>query len=348
MKISLHKIKMNFIFKSTNPNSLLFHIVGIICIIWFLIRAVPKPDRIRYPCQQMSIMFAFGYITFWIILWSSIFHGLRLWIKNVKYNFVKFSPVIVVSFVLIFSISSNVFADIDNDENLFFWDPIPKEPIGTPIGVNPGRVVWVWNPDATEKELSGYWWKLENNNQTALDIMFSNGLKSLVGVDDDYSAWDTLFKYFNQMHGYGNIGYQPGEKISIKVNFNNCGSYTAEDNDRDASPYVIKSLLRQLINVVGVDQEDITIYDATRPIGNWFYNRVYYLEYPADPLVPEFPDVHFVDSTGGASGREQVIASSTKVYFAAGSCAYRTLPTVVTEAKYLFNMPLLKRHPIQT
>jgi hypothetical protein len=350
MKINFHKIKMKLMFNSTNPNSLLFHIIGIICIIWFLIRVVPKPDRIRYPCQQMSIIFALGYITFWVLFWSAIFHGLNVWMKKVKYNVVKFSPVILVTFLLIFSISSNVFANIYNDEkeNLVIWDPIPKDPFGTPTGASPGRVVWVWNPDATEKELSGYWWKMENNNQTVIDQMYSNGLTSLVDADDDYSAWDYIFKYFNQEHGYGNIGYQTGEKIAIKVNFNNCGSYTAEDNDRDASPYVIKSLLRQLVNVVGVNQEDIAIYDATRPIGNWFYNRVYYVEYPADPSVPEFPDVHFADSSGGASGREEVIASSQRIYFAAGSCAYRTLPTIVTEAKYLINMPLLKRHPIET
>jgi hypothetical protein len=187
MKIDLHKIKMNLILKSTNPNSILFHIIGIICIIWFLIRVVPKPDRIRYPCQQMSIMFALGYIAFWIFFWNAIFYALSIWMKKVKYNILKFSPVILVTFVLIFSISSNVFAD-NNDENekLVNWEPIPKEPIGTPIGVNPGRVVWVWNPNATEKELSGYWWKMENNNQTILDLMYSYGLKSLVGVDNDY------------------------------------------------------------------------------------------------------------------------------------------------------------------
>jgi hypothetical protein len=77
---------------------------------------------------------------------------------------------------------------------------------------------------------------------------------------------------------------------------------------------------------------------------DWFYNRVYYEEYPADPLIPEFDGVNFVDSDGGAVGRQQVIPSSDRIYFAAGSCAYRTFPTVVTEADYLINMPITKRH----
>lgn len=350
MKNKLHKIKMNLLTNITNPNNILFHIIGLICIIWFLTRVIPKPDRIRYPCQQISITIAIGYITFWIILWTALYHGLKLWIKKAKYNITKSAPVILVSFLLIFSISSNVFANINNydeKEKQPLWNPIPKQPIGTPKGVNPGRVVWVWNPNATEKEPIGYWWEKQNNDQKVIDNMFSYGLQKLANTNDDYLAWDHLFKYFNQIHNYGNNGYQTGEKIAIKINLNNRQDYTSEDNYRDASPYVVKSLLRQLVNIVGVNQEDITIYDATRPIANWFYNRVYYKEYPADPPIPEFPDVHYVDNAGGASGREKVIASSERVYFAAGSCEYRTLPTIVADADYLINMPILKRHPIE-
>ncbi|KAA0002402.1 MAG: DUF362 domain-containing protein, partial [Thermoplasmata archaeon] len=218
------------------------------------------------------------------------------------------------------------------------WCPIIKDPIGTPVGIKPGRVVWVWNPDATSSVLKGYWWESRNNNQEVIDQMFSSGLKALTGEKNDSMAWERLFKYFNDIHNKGEIGYQHGEKIAIKINMNNCWAYgnpyTHEDNDRDASPYVVKALLRQLINIVGVAQEDIIIYDASRPIPNWFYNQV----------APEFPDVHFVDAEGGATGREKVVASNKKIYFVDGTI--RTLPTCVTEADYLINMPLLKMHPI--
>lgn len=343
-----HSKKPNLLVKLSSHRGLLFHLAGFAAIIWFLFRVLPKPDRIRYPCQQMSITVALGYFAFWSLLWSAIFHGLILWIRKVKYKTAAFSPVILVIFLLIFSVTSNVFADTDRNDlnNQTFWNPIPKEPIGTPQGYNPGRVSWRWDPNATEKDLSGYWWKKENNNQTVIDQMFSSGIKTLTDTYDDYTAWDLLFKYFNQEHGHGEVGYQDGEKIAIKINLNNCGSYYDDDNDRDASPYVIKSLLRQLVNTVNVAQDDITIYDTTRPISNWLYKRVYYEEYPADPLIPEFPDIHYVDSSGGASGREKFVASSERVYFAAGTCAYRTLPTCVADADYLINMPLLKRHPL--
>lgn len=347
---TFHKNKPNLLIKLLNYQGLLFHLAGIVAIIWFLFRVLPRPDRIRYPCQQMSVSIALGYIAFWSLLWSAIFHGIGLWIKKVKYKTSAFAPVILVAFVLIFSITSNVYGvnKTDDEYKIIRWDPIPKEPIGTPYGYNPGRVVWTWNQNATEKELISYWWKNENNNQTIIDQMFSLGIQSLAEVGDDYSAWDLLFKYFNQQHGHGNVGYQDGEKIAIKINLNNCGSYTLEDNDLDANPYVIKAILRQLVNTVNVAQEDITIYDASRQMADWFYNRVYYEEYPADPLVAEFADVHYVDSNGGASGRNQVVASTERIYFAAGSCQYRTLPNCVFQADYLINVPILKRHPINT
>jgi hypothetical protein len=82
-------------------------------------------------------------------------------------------------------------------------------------------------------------------------------------------------------------------------------------------------------------------------MGNWFYDRVYHEEYPASSLVPEFPDVNYVDYEGDASGRQKVEPSSEKIYFADNTGLSRTLPTCVVEAKYLINMPILKRHPIQ-
>ncbi len=351
MKKRFHKpqfsrIRDYFLKEIYNKQSIWFHLIGIACIIWFLVRILPKPDRIRYPCQQMSITVAIGYIAFWTVL----FHSLGLWIKKIKLKTTALAPSILAVLIILFTITGPVFANNDSYLSISYerWDPIPNEPIGTPQGYNPGRVSWVWNSNATEEELTGYWWNKVNNNQTIIDHMFSLGIKKLAGVNDDLIAWDRLFKHFNEKHGYGEVGYQNGEKIAIKINLNNMFSYEEEDNDRDASPYVVKALLRQLVNIVNVAQEDIFIYDASRQMANWFYNRVYYEEYPADPLVPEFPQVHYVDSQGGASGREQVVASTTRVYFAAGSCSYRTLPTCVVDADYLINIPLLKRHPINT
>jgi hypothetical protein len=147
-------------------------------------------------------------------------------LKRAKYKTAAYAPVILVSFVLVFSISSGVYATlyIDEKEEIpTLWDPIPKEPIGVPQGYKPGRVVWSWNANATEKNLDGYWWEIQNNNQLVIDQMFSQGIQKLTDSDDDYTSWDLLFKHFNEEHGHGQIGYQSGEKIAIKINLNNCG-----------------------------------------------------------------------------------------------------------------------------
>jgi len=102
MKLCKHNFKKKILDKMMNTKGILFHITGIICIIWFLIRVVPKPDRVRYPCQQMSIAIATTYITLWTILWGTLFAGLGLWIKRVKTKSAAFIPVLMVIFVLIF------------------------------------------------------------------------------------------------------------------------------------------------------------------------------------------------------------------------------------------------------
>lgn len=324
--------------KIENFRGILFHVVGIASLIWFLIRSGLAPHRSQYPCQQASRNIASVYIAYW----SGLFVAIGLWMKRLKTEISPLSSAIFATFII-----SGIFSVSILNDNVPKWDPVCREPIGTPVGINPGRVVWVWNPDATESELKGYWWEEVNNNLTVIEKMFSDGLKALTGKESDYEAWDALFKYFNEIHGKGNVGYRDGERIAIKINMNNCWAsrnpYVREDNDRDANPYVVKALLRQLVNVAGISQEYITVYDASRPIPDWFYKRVYYKEYPS-VLQPEFPDVHFVDAYGGAGGREKVSASDVKIYFHDGTV--RTLPKCVAEADYLINMPLLKRHPI--
>jgi hypothetical protein len=339
MKIFCRK---KFFEKIKNLKGLWFHIVGIACLIWFIIRVLPAPHRYQYPCQQISISVAFGYITFW----SLIFYGFTTYLKKVKTKTFTVLPSILVVFLLVFSISGMVFGSnfILENKNSESWNPTSKEPMGVPTGINPGRVVWVWNPDATENDLSGFWWEEKNNNQSIIDEMFSIGLNDLTNELSDNRSWNALFTDFNVKNGYGEQGYISGEKIAIKINLNNAfiwdpfdriDDYEHEDNERDASPYVVISLLNQLVNIVGVNQDDIIIYDSSRIMGNWFY----------DIVSTAYPNVHYIDSQGGKYGREIAQSSEYGIYFSDG--LYRTLPQCVIDAKYLINMPLLKKHPIQ-
>ena len=328
-----------FFHKMRHAKGIWFHIVGIIALFWFLFRVLPAPHRSQYPCQQVAIPIAFGYIAFWTALLSGAF----VWIRHFKTKTLAFAPAILMVFILLASISGPGFADTLYSTTITYdpWTPIPKEPIGVPKGLNPGRVVWVWNPNATEKHLDGYWWEPQNNNQEVIETMFSDGITSLAGTSCESTAWDLLFKDYNKNHGKGDVGYTPGEKIAIKINLNNCWNpisyiddYKREDNERDAHPDVVKALLNKLVYVVGVEEQDITVYDASRPMPDWFF----------DPVHAAFPNVHYVDAMAGAPGRELATPSDTLFYFSDGTI--RTLPTCVVDSEYLINMPLLKQHPI--
>jgi hypothetical protein len=331
--------KKHFFYKLKNMNGIWFHIAGFICLIWFLFRVLPKPVRSQYPCQQLAIPIAFGYIAFWTAMVS----GLFVWMRRFKTKTISIAPAILMVFILMFSISGFGFADNFISKPLAYepWDPIPKQPIGVPTGLYPGRVVWVWNPDATERDMNGYFWQEHNNNLTVINQMFSSGLRSLTNTKCDLSAWEYLFRYYNIEHDKGDIGYQSGEKVAIKINLNNCWNpitsiddYERVDNERDAHPQVIIALLMQLTNAAGVQQLDITVYDSSRKMANWFY----------DIVVELFPDVNYIDMAGEAEGRIKAQESDVSFYFSDG--LIRTLPKCVVDAEYLINMPLLKQHPI--
>jgi hypothetical protein len=46
----------------------------------------------------------------------------------------------------------------------------------------------------------------------------SRVLSLLAGKRTEAEPWDVLFRYFNRERGKGDIGYQTGEKIAIKIN----------------------------------------------------------------------------------------------------------------------------------
>ena len=58
----------------------------------------------------------------------------------------------------------------------------PNQPFGTGMGVNPGRVVWVWNPKATNEnclntfESKDYYFKPENTNKEVVRTMIRDAL----------------------------------------------------------------------------------------------------------------------------------------------------------------------------
>ena len=179
---------------------------------------------------------------------------------------------------------------------------LPNQPIGIGRGLNPGRVVWTRDAKAALWGGSGdgHWWESRATNETALDNMMSRAIRELSGQSSDAAAWDALFRHFKPPRGDGGGGYVKGEKVTIKVNLVGCISteknidsqtyeFVRKPDYMNTSPQVMVALLRQLVDKAGVAQQDISIGDTLA-----LFPKPYY-----DICRSEFPDVHYLDCTGG-------------------------------------------------
>jgi hypothetical protein len=51
---------------------ILFPVVGILAIIWFLIRVIPKPTWVAYPCQQVAEGMGIGFLGYLFVILSTM------------------------------------------------------------------------------------------------------------------------------------------------------------------------------------------------------------------------------------------------------------------------------------
>jgi hypothetical protein len=178
--------------------------------------------------------------------------------------------------------------------------------------------------------------------------MVSQAIRGVADANSDAAAWDALFRYFNAERGKRDVGYQAGEKIAIKTNMTTCNAYYGSvspvtydkkqsvTNNTDNSPQMTLALLRQLVYVAGVDQNDISIGDPTGMVPNYWWDIVH----------PEFPNVRYLDTYGG-SGRTRVEFSNVPFYWSTPDADHKKqdyLPTAFAEAAYIINFAILKGH----
>jgi hypothetical protein len=175
--------------------------------------------------------------------------------------------------------------------------------------------------------------------------MMSQAVQGLADQYNNVAAWDAIFRNFNQTHGKGDVGYQPGEKITIKVNLVSCiwssgwvdrDTYdqTYGSNFVNTSPQMILTLLQQLINEVGVNQSDISVGDTLTYFPNHYWNICH----------AKFPNVRYLDYEG-KFGRVGVQPSNVPIYWSDLPGQYIDyLPVSFVEADHLVNFASLKGH----
>src|SRR5574344_1371480 len=207
------------------------------------------------------------------------------------------------------------------------------EPYGTGVGTCPGRVTWTWNRSSVEWDGTGYWWRVEHFDETAIQEMTDRGIANIAGAENASEGWKRLFEYNLAQRGLTG-SYQKGQKIAIKANINGAAEY---DDDREGlskdsytNGVVPRSVLVSIAKDAGVRQQDITVYDVTRIFPDWMQ------KYCSEGITE---GVNFIGRDNGVADENVVIKWS-----ALNSSVKNYLPTCVTEATYLINLANLKGH----
>ncbi|MHC4927857.1 MAG: hypothetical protein ACYTER_11155, partial [Planctomycetota bacterium] len=166
---------------------LLFPVIGLLALIWFLVRVIPKPSRAAYPCQRAAFPLASSFVI-WLmgIVGATAFlkRGMGL-LERRRLAATLFCIVAAVSCLwLTISLTSNQTAGAT--------EPDPNNPIGIAQGIFPGRVVWVHDPNATswDENGDGYSWQPEYTAQSHVDAMVGKAVRQLTGCETDSAAWD--------------------------------------------------------------------------------------------------------------------------------------------------------------
>lgn len=334
---------------------------GLISLAWFLIRVIPKPSRAAYPCMRVAAPMASSFVVFLLgILGSAFaFRKARQKIRESRQIIAVSCAALAVMLagISLFTMNQpmatalNSWTSVNNAPAA----PVANDPIGTALGANEGRVSWVHDPESTDWDGPGsgsHWWEGNHTDQARVDVMVSKSIQWLTGKRTDAGAWSALFKSFNQMTGNGSMDYAPGEKVVIKVNLTTCnctgggGSVNPTSGEKtyyldkaDTTMHIMLALLRQLVNVVGVAQSDISIGDTLTRFPNQWY----------DHLAVEFPNVHYLDHYGTLPGRTGVAHSTVPFYWSTTAAAGKVqdyIPVSFAEATYLINVPVMKGHGV--
>lgn len=353
---------------------LLFPFIGLLALIWILIRVIPKPSRAVYPCMKVAFPVASGFIVQVLGLFASFFV-----LSKAKRSFSRSH---LYTATLLLFLGSAGFVIISNAMKIFDTPHyqtlklVNNQPMGEAKGIFPGRVVWVWNPNATNENCTNSsnrngaiddsddgWFLARNNNQEVIDQMLSDGIRELTAKTSDEEAWNAIFQFHNEQRGKGAVDYQPGEIFFIKINATSSwgGNYNTNtlsivDNANygiaESNPHLVLALLHQLVNIVGVSQTDIVVGDPLKTI----------YKHSFDLLSGEFPNVTYLDRNYGSErNRTQSVYTTDPVihYSDRGTVMHvgdwndpnigpptenDRLVTILQDCEYLLNIPTMKGH----
>lgn len=353
------------------PAKVTFFFLGIVSTVWFLIRVIPKPSRAAYPCMRTAAPFMSALIVY-ILSFSGAFLAFRkarASFYSARYAMAGLFSLLTLFIALIF-FGQDVRVAIAQTlaVNGTLPDP-PNTPMGIGNGINPGRVAWVFDANATNISCTNGWgadgkgntadddgyFLPKNTNKEIVKVMMDSAMINLTGEISVHDAWDKVFKYFNNKKGLGEVGYSSDQTIFIKVN-QGSASWLIDQNTMnpnsqswakgnygiaETSPQAILAVIHQLVTDYGVPQEMIYVGD---PIAHLYQLTV-------DPIKAEYPNIKFFDHNLSKLGRtvSKGLTNGNVIYYsdegdemedAFSDAIYQEM----YDANYLINIAALKAH----
>ena len=332
--------------------------MGVISTLWFLIRVIPKPSRATYPCIRAAAPIMSSFFVYMLGMASTAL----LWGKSKK--LLHNMRYLAAGALVLAALAVGIVSSADDAPPVYANSTLllgPNQPIGVPRGIFPGRVVWIWDSSATNERCTNVfgdgWFQSNNTNMSVVNAMVSDAVTKLTGKTTNADSWNALFRYFNQAHGRGNVGYTDGEKIFIKTNQVSASSGTYDPATfaiknqsgygmEETSPQVVLAILRQLVNECGVKQENISVGDPMKHM----YKHMF------DMWHNEFPNVLYIDSDARLGRTAPISTSQPVVYYSDRGTVLKDggttgnpvpsdyLPTAITDATYLIAVPAMKAH----
>jgi Domain of unknown function (DUF362) len=354
----------DYLQKKHIPPRLLFIILGVASTIWFLFRVIPKPSRATYPCVRTAAPFMSAFVIYLISLGGISLSMKRAWRNLISSRYGASSSWLgITAILLIASLTGDLTVSSAVSSSAMGPEDGPNAPFGKGCGINPGRVIWAWNPASTNENCrnvidnADWYFNPVNVNQKVISDMVSGSVKKISGKTDLKHAWNAIFRFHNQSVHQKDRGYTEGEKIFIKINQGTASWVLAKEEREngytvsstlksgqqrrlkglgatETSPYIVLELLRELVNVAGVRQQDIAIGD---PISHIFGHN--YSVWHA-----EFPDVVYCDRFSDNFGRTLIKKTEKDLVYYSDKKQTDKLYDVIESADYMINVASLKPH----
>jgi hypothetical protein len=288
-------------------------LLGLSALAWVLLRTGRRPSRVIYPCQRAALS------TSWMFLGVPLagFITTARW----KRPAVWITAIAAGVLALVFAVGPSLWGAPGEATAAALTAYGERVPGWSGRGF-PGRVVHVHDVEATSWDFVEGWYG-DYVDQGVVTAMMNEGLLTLTETQSVQDAWEVLIPDFS-----------PGEKLAIKVNFNNAQTEPPGPSI-DAIIEPVNALLGGLIEY-GFAPSDITVYDVTHAAHNGRMPQRFIdgCDYPGVNFVA------WVDNPDPYSDTEFVHFDPPS----GSGISDRPLANVVVEADYLINMPIAKRH----